>query len=156
MLVICLVMSEGFARAYYYVFMGGFQHTKGFIKSSIYGIKVENDPNDPNFNSLSFRGKEILAKQKTRILVVGDSVTVGRNVPIEKTFVEILNTNLPYEVINFGSSGKNTLQELEFASVPDEMLRSQLETINQNIRQLNKLLYGYLDYAIIAKKVKML
>ena len=50
---------------------------------------------------------------------------------------------------------KTSLQELDVTRVSDETLRSQLEKINQNIRQLNTLIYGYLDYAVIAKKVKL-
>jgi O-antigen chain-terminating methyltransferase len=52
-------------------------------------------------------------------------------------------------------SAKTALQELDVMRVSDETLRSQLEKINQNIRQLNTLIYGHLDYAVIAKKVKM-
>lgn len=48
------------------------------------------------------------------------------------------------------------LQELDIASVPDEALRARLTTLNQNIRQLNDIIYGCLDYAIIARKVKLL
>lgn len=47
------------------------------------------------------------------------------------------------------------LQELEEIEGIHETLRANLNTLNSNIRQLNSTIYGCLDYAIIAKKVKM-
>lgn len=37
----------------------------------------------------------------------------------------------------------------------NETLQANLETLNNNIRQLNSLLYGYLDYAVIARKIRI-
>jgi O-antigen chain-terminating methyltransferase len=37
----------------------------------------------------------------------------------------------------------------------NETLRANIETLNNNIRQLNGLLYGYLDYAVIARKIRV-
>jgi O-antigen chain-terminating methyltransferase len=51
---------------------------------------------------------------------------------------------------------EQVLQELDSTAVPDETLRTHIATLNNNIRQLNDIIYGYLDYAAIAKKVKML
>lgn len=49
------------------------------------------------------------------------------------------------------------LQELEIQKGANvETLRAQLTTLNQNIRQLNDIIYGYLDYAIIARKIHLL
>jgi O-antigen chain-terminating methyltransferase len=47
------------------------------------------------------------------------------------------------------------LQEIDLSSVSDEVLRTQLTTVNKNIRQLNEIIYGFLDYAMIARKVKI-
>ncbi len=52
------------------------------------------------------------------------------------------------------SSGK-LLRELDFSSLTDDALREQLDALNSNIRQLNEFLYGHLDYAVIARKVKI-
>ncbi|MCP4397988.1 MAG: methyltransferase domain-containing protein [bacterium] len=46
------------------------------------------------------------------------------------------------------------LKELDVANVADESLRNQFDDLNQNIRQLNDIVYGYLDYAIVAPKVR--
>lgn len=53
-------------------------------------------------------------------------------------------------------SPEKSLQELDVTGISDETLRSQMGKINRNIRQLNELVFGSLDYAIIAKKVNML
>ncbi len=47
-------------------------------------------------------------------------------------------------------------QELDTTNVSDEALRSHIFVLNKNIRQLNDLIYGYVDYAIIARKGKIL
>jgi SAM-dependent methyltransferase len=47
------------------------------------------------------------------------------------------------------------LQELDAMAVSDETLRTQIAILNKNLRQLNDTIYGYLDYAVIAKKIKM-
>lgn len=53
---------------------------------------------------------------------------------------------------------EHALQELALPDAADGLedpLRANLALLNQNIRQLNGLLYGHLDYAIVARKVKM-
>jgi O-antigen chain-terminating methyltransferase len=44
------------------------------------------------------------------------------------------------------------LQELLDLADGDETLRTNVVRLNHNIRQLNTMLYGYLDYAVIAQK----
>ena len=88
---------------------------------------VELDPEDPLINSDGFRDREfpIPRSEAKRIMMLGDSVTFGRGVPLEKTFPKllegILNRGDPsgraYEVMNFGVPGYNTRQELEFFEV---------------------------------------
>lgn len=47
---------------------------------------------------------------------------------------------------------EHQLRELQPMPDADESLQRNLERLNQNIRQLNSLLYGFLDYAVIAQK----
>jgi SAM-dependent methyltransferase len=49
------------------------------------------------------------------------------------------------------------LQELKFDALDgvNDCLRANLEILNSNIRQLNAMLYGYLDYAVIARKIQL-
>jgi O-antigen chain-terminating methyltransferase len=48
-----------------------------------------------------------------------------------------------------------TLQELDVPSEAKHPLRPQIARLNQNIRQLNDIIYGYLDYALIARKTQI-
>lgn len=47
------------------------------------------------------------------------------------------------------------LQKLELTPISNNALHSQLEILNEDIEQLNELIYGYLNYAMAAKKIKM-
>ncbi len=47
------------------------------------------------------------------------------------------------------------LKDLNIVQGGNEMLRTNIETLNNNIRQLNALLYGYLDYAVVARKIRI-
>lgn len=47
---------------------------------------------------------------------------------------------------------EHLLQELQESTGADDVLRENIARLNHNIRQLNTLLYGYLDYAVIAQK----
>lgn len=49
---------------------------------------------------------------------------------------------------------EHQLKELQESAEADDVLRTNIARLNHNIRQLNTLLYGYLDYAIIAQKTK--
>ena len=50
---------------------------------------------------------------------------------------------------------QKALQELRLEQAQDAELRACGEQINQHVKQLNALLYGHLDYAIIAKKIML-
>ncbi len=79
-----------------------------------------------HINSLGLRDREDLTLEKAagtyRIVVLGDSTTVGWGVPFEKLYPKLLenalNTNRPspnwkrYEVINTGIGNYNTCQEV--------------------------------------------
>ena len=53
-----------------------------------------------------------------------------------------------------GMPRASLLKELDISPITDEQLRVRLDVLNQNIRQLNDIIYGYLDYAIITPKVR--
>ena len=73
-----------------------------------------------NTNSQGFRGNVEYLKKKPenifRIIVLGDSVTLGHGVDDAETFSAIIEKNLslqkPVEVINMGISGFGTVEEL--------------------------------------------
>lgn len=48
------------------------------------------------------------------------------------------------------------LQELEIPKeIHDSQLHTQITTLNHNIRQLNEVIYGHLDYAVVARKIHL-
>jgi len=47
---------------------------------------------------------------------------------------------------------QGVLKELTDTEAAAEPLRSLIDVVNQDVRQLNALIYGHLDYAIVAKK----
>lgn len=69
-----------------------------------------------HINSIGLRGPEITAKKGLRVLVLGDSITAGFEVPFNKTYSarlqDILNKqlNTPVQVINAGGRGYGTDQ----------------------------------------------
>jgi lysophospholipase L1-like esterase len=83
----------------------------------------ELDPNDPLINADGFRGGEyhVGKSDAIRIVVLGDSVTFGRGVPLESTYAKVLEDRLNredrdglrYEVLNLAVGGYNTRQQLE-------------------------------------------
>lgn len=77
---------------------------------------------DYKINSKGFRDKEFLTEKPenvVRIAVLGDSITFGFEVPLERTYPKVLenmlnqNRNRQVEVLNFGVGGYNTYNELE-------------------------------------------
>ncbi len=84
----------------------------------------ELDPKDPLINADGFRGGEydVGKSDAIRIVVLGDSVTFGRGVPLESTYAKVLEDRLNrkdrdglrYEVLNLGVGGYNSRQQLEF------------------------------------------
>jgi len=47
------------------------------------------------------------------------------------------------------------LKEIDSKNGVNGTWRANIETLNNNIRQLNGLLYGHLDYAVVARKIRM-
>lgn len=94
-------------------------------------LQVRGDRRIPyDINAAGFRGRPIEAKQRKRILVVGDSVVEGQGVRFEETFAERLSDNLQdagWEALNTGVSGASPVYyaanlERYFSFSPDAML----------------------------------
>ena len=91
-----------------------FTHTPGLNKKYL-GIEV-------SINDLGLRERPIGRKQEdeVRVLFLGDSVTFGWRVPVEQTFVRLLESRLssrlgrPVRTVNSGVGGYNTVQEKWF------------------------------------------
>lgn len=81
-------------------------------------LRWELDPHDPSTNSHGFRDRERRYEKPpgvARVAVLGDSVTLGRGIPLEQTHPAVLEELLGpgVEVLNFGVGGYNTGQEVE-------------------------------------------
>ena len=99
-----------------------------YTNSSDHILRYELKPNASNglvsINSDGFRDKDFqLAKDKGvfRIVVIGDSETFGKSLPLKDTISKKLEAALnsrckksSFEVLNMGVEGYNTIQELEF------------------------------------------
>jgi lysophospholipase L1-like esterase len=99
------------------------EHGGKFRVSRNEALGWELDPNDPLINADGFRGGEydVGKSDAIRIVVLGDSVTFGRGVPLESTYAKVLEDRLNreerdglrYEVLNLGVGGYNSRQQLE-------------------------------------------
>ena len=68
-------------------------------------------------NSLGFRGPELGEKTRTRVLFLGDSITMGHYLPEEETFVSLVGSlseaaGPPLETVNAGVGGIGLQAEL--------------------------------------------
>lgn len=125
-LLFCFAITEASLRAidHYQNKDLTFQGKQLFIKSNITyngyepkpGITVELDGINYSINKDGFRDKEYsLEKNNTRIIVLGDSVTMGQGVEIEQTFPKLIEQDLENtDVINLGVIGYSTFQEVAF------------------------------------------
>ncbi len=87
----------------------------GFRGKTSYGIPL-------SINALGFRGPEVTAARRSgmfRILLLGDSICFGAGIRQEETFAAVLERALngrgdgvAYEVLNLGTSGYNSTQEM--------------------------------------------
>lgn len=98
-----------------------FSHDAHFMLSPNRTLIYVPKPNTGDFNSYGHRGKNFSFQKsgKQRIVFMGDSVTYGLGVKVEKRYTELLNAKLGqrYEIINLAVSGYNLLQELEYFKV---------------------------------------
>lgn len=81
------------------------------------GLVYVPKPNTGRFNRYGHLGPAFPFKhgEKPRIVVMGDSVVQGIDVPFGERFTERLAADLPgYEVINLGVSGYSLRQEVEY------------------------------------------
>jgi len=100
------------------------EHGGKFRMSRNQALGWELDPSDPLINADGFRGREygVGKSDAIRIIVLGDSVTFGRGVPLESTYARLLEDRLNaeergglrYEVLNLAVGGYNSRQQLEF------------------------------------------
>ena len=78
---------------------------------------------DLKINSQGFRGPEPSTNRATqRVIVLGDSIAFGNNLPLEDTFSFQLQQRLvsqgrDVEVLNFGVAGYDTLQEVSLLEI---------------------------------------
>ncbi|HET8948115.1 MAG TPA: SGNH/GDSL hydrolase family protein, partial [Candidatus Polarisedimenticolia bacterium] len=83
-------------------------------------------------NSLGFRGPEIGAKTRPRVLFLGDSITMGHYLPEEETFVSLVGrlsgeAGAPLETVNGGVGGIGL--ETELAILRETGLRVAPDTV---------------------------
>ena len=78
---------------------------------------------DLRINSQGFRGPEPSSNRSTqRVIVLGDSIAFGNNLPLEDTFSFQLQQRLvsqgrDVEILNFGVGGYDTLQEVALLEI---------------------------------------
>lgn len=94
-------------------------------------INEESDDRLINFtiNSDGFRDKEytiMKPKDVKRIALLGDSVVMAEQVELNKTFSELLERDINYEVLNFGVSGYGTRQAFEFYKIVGEKYKPDI------------------------------
>lgn len=130
-LIIFLIFGEIIVRIYLHY------HTVYDMEMTRYGLYIKQDSDNPNIafkhkpnssmelmnvmvntNSDGLRDKEypVQKDDEYRIIVLGDSLTLGWGVKEEDTFEHILeeklNSRYPTEIINFGIGNYNTVQEV--------------------------------------------
>lgn len=100
-------------------------------------------------NRMGFRDREHGAKQKPRIVVVGDSFVWGYDAEQDERFTERLQAALPgFEVLNTGVSGYGTDQELLMLEARIDQLQPDLVLLifcaeNDQDDNASNLRYGY-------------
>ena len=82
-------------------------------------------------NSLGLRDNEISIKNRTRILMLGDSFTFGYGVEMNETFSELIEQNSGYEVINAGVMSYSPILEYRYLKKKGYLLKPDI--VIQNI-----------------------
>ena len=104
-------------------------------------------PNPQSLYTLSQHFYKDMSHEKP--LDPGALLHLIKTLGFQEARIELKNpfpNNIPYA---------HLLQEVDLSALPDAAFRPTVETFNANIRQLNALVYGYLDYAIIAQKLQL-
>jgi len=97
----------------------GFELTKNYIsgKQILLNGKTHYDTDSKDYikiNSEGFRGDEITKTNKSKIVIIGDSIAFGYNIIYKKSFVNVLRKKLPdYQIINLAVPGYSAIQELQ-------------------------------------------
>lgn len=104
--------EEGWGNLYYFTSTGARLRPNG-----VKWIRYFKTPVEIRTNSLGYRNPEIGPKARTRVLFLGDSITLGEWLPEERTFVrridELSRTwGTPLETINAAVSGIDLATEL--------------------------------------------
>lgn len=88
-------------------------------------------------NNLGFRGPHTtLAKQRKRVLVIGDSFTFGWGVRDHETWVQLLQDSLPdWEVLNLGQGGTHPGDHIRLMRTVVPILRPDI--VIQGVLQAN-------------------
>ena len=101
------------------------KHNAKLQRSENKKLALEYDKNDPAINSYGMRDQEYNRQAPEgvrRVAVIGDSVTFGLGVALDKTYVKGLQARINerphksryYQFMNFGVSGYSSESELEF------------------------------------------
>ncbi len=83
-------------------------------------------PASVHFRADGFRLYGDPATKKTRILVLGDSMTQAMEVSDDKTYYGLLTNRLPVEIFAYGTSGYGTLQEFMILDRYVDVIRPQM------------------------------
>ena len=83
--------------------------------------------------------------------------------PLDPNALYYLMKTVGFEEIHYecknpypqGVSQEQLLQKLDLAQITDGTIQKQIDILNRNIGQLNNFLYGYLNYAMVARKIKL-
>jgi lysophospholipase L1-like esterase len=131
-LLITLIALEIALRLCGYNPLGDWRMRDFAMRPSVYpDLKYELTPGasgrvsgtDLKINSQGFRGPEPSSNPSTpRVIVLGDSIAFGNNLPLEDTFSFQLQQRLvsqgrDLEILNFGVGGYDTLQEVSSLEV---------------------------------------
>ncbi len=143
-LVVWLILGEATLRIYFAIEDGLAEDKSRRLEilpdsERGYGMKPENGP--PGFNSLGFRDHEFVIDKPpdvTRIIMLGDSITMGNGVEWNQTtsfYLENLlnqsNEETRYDVVNLGISGYNSTQER--ATLQEVGLQLQPDVVVLNV-----------------------
>jgi lysophospholipase L1-like esterase len=131
-LLITLIALEIALRLYGYNPLRDWRMRDFAMRPSVYpDLKYELTPGasgrvwgtDLKINSQGFRGPEPSSNPSThRVIVLGDSIAFGNNLPLEDTFSFQLQQRLfsqgrDLEILNFGIGGYDTLQEVSLLEI---------------------------------------
>jgi len=127
---------------------------------------------DLKINSQGFRGPEPSSNPSThRVIVLGDSIAFGNNLPLEDTFSFLLQQRLvsqgrDLEILNFGIGGYDTLQEVSLLEIRGLKYHPDLVVVTyclndisiasanpESMQRMQPLLYSFLYESRLAQLI---